>query len=199
MQELVDDSGSLRVSPEILHAVGYDEAGLEDHMSSGTKKVFEVKFGQVYLSKPTTVEKDGTVTNMFPHEARLRNLTYAAPLYVDVTMNEYHVHKDANVGNPGEDLGDPVSTEEARKEFLGYVPIMLRSLFCVLSDKDDAQLADLGECIYDQGGSSTTTSPSRRRTVTYPGWRWSCRTAPSRRCTTKSPGSSDALVRAGDY
>eukprot|EP00578_Thalassiosira_sp_NH16_P022706 CAMPEP_0181097394 /NCGR_PEP_ID=MMETSP1071-20121207/11545_1 /TAXON_ID=35127 /ORGANISM="Thalassiosira sp., Strain NH16" /LENGTH=1235 /DNA_ID=CAMNT_0023179871 /DNA_START=98 /DNA_END=3805 /DNA_ORIENTATION=- len=152
MQELVDDSGSIRVSPEIQHSVGYDEAGFDQAMSSDTKKVFEVRFGQVYLSKPTTVEKDGTVTNMFPHEARLRNLTYAAPLYVDVTMNEYRVRHDANVGDPAEEMGQPVSTEEARKEFLGYVPIMLRSLFCVLSDKDDAQLADLGECIYDQGG-----------------------------------------------
>jgi DNA-directed RNA polymerase II subunit RPB2 len=89
MQELVDDSGSIRVSPEIQHLVGYDEQGFDEIMGSDTKKVFEVKFGQVYLSKPTTVEKDGTVTNMFPHEARLRNLTYAAPLYVDVTMNEY--------------------------------------------------------------------------------------------------------------
>ena len=152
MQELVDDSGSIRVSPEIQHLVGYDEQGFDEVMGSDTKKVFEVKFGQVYLSKPTTVEKDGTVTNMFPHEARLRNLTYAAPLYVDVTMNEYRVPSDTNVGDPTEEMGEPISTEEARKEFLGYVPIMLRSLFCVLSDKDDAQLADLGECIYDQGG-----------------------------------------------
>lgn len=153
MQELVDDSGSIRVSPEIQHSVGYDEAGFDQAMSSDTKKVFEVRFGQVYLSKPTTVEKDGTVTNMFPHEARLRNLTYAAPLYVDVTMNEYRVRHDANVGDPAEDMGQPVSTEEARKEFLGYVPIMLRSLFCVLSDKDDAQLADLGEA----GGNDPAT------------------------------------------
>ena len=152
MQELVDDSGSIRLSPELQLGVGYDEAGYEEAVGSSTKKVFEVKFGQVYLSKPTTVEKDGTVTNMFPHEARLRNLTYAAPLYVDVVMNEYRVAQDVNVGNPAEVMGTPVSTEEARKEFLGYVPIMLRSLFCVLSDKDDAQLADLGECIYDQGG-----------------------------------------------
>lgn len=152
MQELVDDSGSIRLSPEMQLTVGYDEAGYEETVNSSTKKVFEVKFGQVYLSKPTTVEKDGTVTNMFPHEARLRNLTYAAPLYVDVIMNEYRVAQDVNVSNPAEVMGTPVSTEEARKEFLGYVPIMLRSLFCVLSDKDDAQLADLGECIYDQGG-----------------------------------------------
>jgi DNA-directed RNA polymerase II subunit RPB2 len=124
----------------------------------GTRRVFEVRFGQVYLSRPTTVERDGTVTNMFPHEARLRNLTYAAPLYVDVVMNEYRVPRDQYAGvvsNAGSLLLSglaPVSTEEARKEFLGYVPIMLRSLFCVLGDKDDAQLADLGECIYDQGG-----------------------------------------------
>jgi len=150
MQELVDDSGDIRVSPELQHLVGYDEEELED-MNQG-KKVFEIKFGQVYLSKPTTVEKDGTVTNIFPHEARLRNLTYAAPLYVDVTMNEYRVAPEININDPSEDLGRPIQTEEARKEFLGYVPIMLRSLFCVLSDKVDKELSDLGECIYDQGG-----------------------------------------------
>jgi len=152
MQELVDDSSDIRVSPELQHLVGYDEDLAEEENGTLTKKMFEIHFGQVYLSKPTAVEKDGTVTNIFPHEARLRNLTYSAPLYVDVTMNEYRVRKDANIGDPNEDLGKPVSTEEARKEFLGYVPIMLRSLFCVLGDKDDAQLSDLGECIYDQGG-----------------------------------------------
>ena len=36
--------------------------------------------------------------------------------------------------------------------FLGYVPIMLRSRFCVLADKDDRALCELCECIYDQGG-----------------------------------------------
>lgn len=152
MQELVDDSGDIRVSPELQHLVGYDEENFDDMAASQTKEVFEISFGQVYLSKPTTVEKDGTVTNIFPHEARLRNLTYSAPLYVDVTMNQYRCRNDANIGDPSEDLGQPTKSEVARKEFLGYVPIMLRSLFCVLSDKDDAQLADLGECIYDQGG-----------------------------------------------
>jgi len=151
MQELVDDSGDIRVTPEIQHLVGYDEDISADD-APGTKKVFEIKFGQVYLSKPTVVEKDGTVTNIFPHEARLRNLTYSAPLYVDVTLNEYRVASDVNIGNPSESLGEPIQTEMAPREFLGYVPIMLRSLFCVLSDKIDAELSDLAECIYDQGG-----------------------------------------------
>jgi DNA-directed RNA polymerase II subunit RPB2 len=36
--------------------------------------------------------------------------------------------------------------------FLGYVPIMLRCSFCVLSERSDKDLVQLGECIYDQGG-----------------------------------------------
>ena len=117
MQELVDDSMDIRVSPELQHLVGYDEEMAETESESQTKKVFEIHFGQVYLSKPTTVEKDGTVTNIFPHEARLRNLTYSAPLYVDVTMNEYRAKSDVNLGDPSEDFGLPISTEGARKEF----------------------------------------------------------------------------------
>lgn len=152
MQELVDDSGDIRVSPEIQHLVGYDDEAYDKDQEKDTKLVFEIHFGQIYLSKPTSVEKDGTVTNMFPHEARLRNLTYSAPLYVDVQLNQYQVSRDLNVNDPAEDMGEPIATEHAKKEFLGYVPIMLRSLFCVLSDKDDADLSDLGECIYDQGG-----------------------------------------------
>ena len=155
MQELVDDSGAIRVSPEYQHTVGYDEDQVDDAMAEGEQKpVFSIEFGQVYLSKPTNVEKDGTVTNLFPHEARLRNLVYSAPLYVDVTMHQYQCAKEVNIMDPASEelMGEPLTTEHAKKEFLGYVPIMLRSLFCVLSDKDDADLSDLGECIYDQGG-----------------------------------------------
>jgi len=154
MQELVDDSGDIRVSPELQHLVGYDEEAALDEEDSlqNSKKVFQIKFGRLYLAKPTTVEKDGTVTNIFPHEARLRNLTYSAPIYVDITMNEYRVPRDTNLADTSIPLGECISTEEARKEFLGYVPIMLRSFNCYLTGKDDSQLSDLGECIYDQGG-----------------------------------------------
>ncbi|PIC38061.1 hypothetical protein B9Z55_010197 [Caenorhabditis nigoni] len=46
---------------------------------------FSLKFNQIYLSKPTHWEKDGAPMPMMPNEARLRNLTYASPLYVDIT------------------------------------------------------------------------------------------------------------------
>lgn len=39
-------------------------------------KEFRIKFGQIYLSKPTMTEADGETCVLFPKEARLRNLTY---------------------------------------------------------------------------------------------------------------------------
>lgn len=65
---------------------------------------------------------------MFPHEARLRNLTYNSPLYCDISC-KYEV----DAGDRSQEEG--VEAEEERenpKEFLGWVPIMLRSSFCVL-------------------------------------------------------------------
>lgn len=114
----------------------------------------QIRFGQIYLSKPTFVEADGETAVLFPKEARLRNLTYAAPLYVDV---EWRCGKAAVEG--GLDGGSSSAAPDAdadvqtyEKVFLGDVPIMLRSDYCNLAGRSEADLADLGECPYDQGG-----------------------------------------------
>mmetsp|Transcript_40541 Transcript_40541/g.53359 ORF Transcript_40541/g.53359 Transcript_40541/m.53359 type:complete len:1186 (+) Transcript_40541:199-3756(+) len=138
MQELVDCSGDIRVTPEAQYLPG----------QAVDQKTYVVSFGQVYLSRPTQVEKDNSVTNMFPSEARLRNLTYSAPLYVDVNQAIYDASPEAG---PIEEQ-HPIDVKECPKEFFGYVPIMLRSSYCVLSDKTDKELTELGECVYDQGG-----------------------------------------------
>jgi DNA-directed RNA polymerase beta subunit len=41
------------------------------------RKKYKISFGQIYLSKPMMTESDGETTTLFPHEARLRNLTCA--------------------------------------------------------------------------------------------------------------------------
>ena len=146
--QLVDDTGSIRVTPNLQHTAGYDKLKAEE---TG-KKVYEVSFGQVYLSKPINVEKDQSPSNIFPHEARLRNLTYSSPLYCDVELNTYDISELDPDRQDVHDLGEPEAKEEATKVFMGYVPIMLRSQFCVLADKNDVELCELGECIYDQGG-----------------------------------------------
>ena len=48
----------------------------------------QVEFGQIYLSKPIFIEADGETAVLFPKEARLRNLTYAAPLSVDIERRD---------------------------------------------------------------------------------------------------------------
>ena len=64
---------------------------------------------------------------------RLRNLTYSAPLYVDITKT---VVKDGQ---------DPVETQH-QKTFIGKIPIMVRSTYCLLSGMTDRDLTELNEC-----------------------------------------------------
>ena len=102
-----------------------------------------IEFGQIYLSKPVMTEEDGETSALFPKEARLRNLTYSAPLYIDV------VKRTITKLEGGE---ESESVEEQPKTFIGKVPIMLRSSYCCLYDHTDKELVELGECPYDQGG-----------------------------------------------
>lgn len=73
---------------------------------------FTMKFEQIYLSKPTHWEKDGTPSAMMPNEARLRNLTYSSPLYVDITKTVFDAEEER--------------TTKHEKVFIGKIPIMLR-------------------------------------------------------------------------
>uniref|UniRef100_A0A7S3JNU3 DNA-directed RNA polymerase subunit beta n=1 Tax=Aureoumbra lagunensis TaxID=44058 RepID=A0A7S3JNU3_9STRA len=129
MQELVDDTRELKINSQAQFLPG---------VSVEATSVYTVSFNQVYVSKPRNTEQDGSTSVLYPHEARIRNLTYAAPLYVDIIFDEVNEHRDLR--------------KECPKEFIGYVPIMLRSRFCVLSERSDKELCELGECVYDQGG-----------------------------------------------
>jgi len=70
---------------ELQYLVGYEEIFDGGIDKDNQQKVLEIRFKQeVYLSKPTTIEKDGTMTNIIsPHEARLGSLTHSTPIYID--------------------------------------------------------------------------------------------------------------------
>ena len=71
---------------------------------------------------------------MTPHECRLRDMTYAAPITVDVeyTKADQRLNrKDVHIGR---------------------MPIMLRSSNCVLLNKNELEMATMNECPYDTGG-----------------------------------------------
>ncbi|WAQ83109.1 hypothetical protein PtA15_3A476 [Puccinia triticina] len=145
MQELVDETGSLVLEQSMQYT---DKAG-------DLTKRFEITFGQIYLSRPTMTESDGTVSPMFPNEARLRNLTYSSPLYVDMSKSN-----KLATGEFDEETGEPIyitdDTDNEEKNstqiYIGKVPIMLRSEFCILDKLDDPGLFELNECPFDLGG-----------------------------------------------
>jgi DNA-directed RNA polymerase II subunit RPB2 len=149
LQDIVDEGGVVSVTPQNQHNPGAEA----DEGAAAAES--QVRFGQIYLSKPTFVEPDGETVVLFPKEARLRNLTYAAPLYVDV---ERHVITRRAPGDDVDADGGAAAAEpdvevtRYDKVFLGEVPIMLRSDYCNLAQRSDADLAELGECPYDQGG-----------------------------------------------
>jgi DNA-directed RNA polymerase II subunit RPB2 len=66
-------------------------------------------------------------------------LTYHSKLYGDVTVKSLKNDEEYD------------SSQIYTKEFLGYVPIMLRSSYCLLYESSDSALTQFGECPYDQG------------------------------------------------
>ncbi|CAN1221820.1 DNA-directed RNA polymerase II subunit 2, partial [Linum grandiflorum] len=105
--------------------------------------IHKISFGQIYLSKPMMTESDGETATLFPKAARLRNLTYSAPLYVDVSKTMI------KKGHDGEEV---TKSQDFAEVFIGKVPIMLRSSYCILYQNSETDLTELGECPFDQGG-----------------------------------------------
>ncbi|THG13649.1 hypothetical protein TEA_007388 [Camellia sinensis var. sinensis] len=135
MQEIVDESAAIEIRPESQHNPGRHADFVET--------IYRISFGQIYLSKPMMTESDGETASLFPKAARLRNLTYSSPLYVDVTKR---------VVKKGHDCEEVTETQEFTKVFIGKVPIMLRSSYCCLYQTSEKDLTELGECPFDQGG-----------------------------------------------
>jgi len=91
------------------------------------------------VGKPT-IEEDYIQTEMTPQQCRLRDMTYSAPISVDV---EYTRGKEIVVRRGKNGQGAiPI----------GRMPLMLRSDRCVLKGRTEDELAELRECPLDPGG-----------------------------------------------
>lgn len=99
MQELVDENSDLILDQADQHT---------GHETDMTRR-YEIKFGQIYLSRPTVTEADGSVVPVFPQEARLRNLTYSAPLYIEM-------RKRVLVGREDPDAPGEIAWEAERED-----------------------------------------------------------------------------------
>jgi len=112
-------------------------------MQIDTKMVYKWSFGQLHFNKPTVQDGKGRTT-LTPREARLRNLTYAAQVYVDIKETRFRLEDDGSKIWLSEKSHDSV--------FLMDFPIMVRTEYCWLKGANDRQLTEFGECPLDQGG-----------------------------------------------
>ena len=97
---------------------------------------------RLYFGKPIIYDEHREHF-MFPNEARLRNMTYAITIHIDVEV----IYKITN-----EDGEIKETTSLLEKIYLGKFPIMLNSDLCVLNSLDPLVKFNMGECRNDYGG-----------------------------------------------
>jgi DNA-directed RNA polymerase beta subunit len=100
-------------------------------------KIEEVKIelSTIEVDKPKIIEADGSPRDQFtPMEARLRNRTYSGPIYLTMRLYRRDVEQDA------------------RRTFIGDLPVMTKSKLCWLDGKNENELMDMEEDPKDFGG-----------------------------------------------
>jgi len=121
-----------------LNQVIEEEAVIEPEDVSD---LVRVRLEKIEVRRPEVREANGANTEIWPMEARLRNLTYAAPLYL------YMTPETSSENEPG---ARPPKTK--KEHFIGYLPIMLNSDHCPLSTATPSMKIKHGEDPLDEGG-----------------------------------------------
>ena len=119
-----------------------------------------VKFQNVSIRKPTIFENNGALTPMYPNDARLRNFTYAAPVYIDMEVTTTLTDNGAGTKE--------TRTRTLQRVLAGKIPVMVGSKYCLLSENPEKHPRELGECSADpfgyfiiQGGERIILSQER--------------------------------------
>tara|TARA_B100001250_G_scaffold322903_1_gene286201 strand:+ start:75 stop:4319 length:4245 start_codon:yes stop_codon:yes gene_type:complete len=99
--------------------------------SLGDTKNTQIEISNIYITSPFHIESDGTHNMILPFETRIRNLTYASSVYIDIRI----------VNNEDE----PLIFEHC---LLCKLPMMVGCKLCNLQLED----VDSKECQYDNGG-----------------------------------------------
>ncbi|MCD6247643.1 MAG: DNA-directed RNA polymerase subunit B'' [Candidatus Diapherotrites archaeon] len=94
-----------------------------------------VEIDNIQVLRPRIVEADGSPrTDFWPMEARIRNMTYAGPIYLDMKLFRRDIEQDV------------------KTTYVGDLPIMLKSKKCWLYGKSEEELIEMGEDPADFGG-----------------------------------------------
>lgn len=95
---------------------------------------FWIKYHKIWVGQPERYEVDYNRPQIAPMECRLRDITYSAMIYVDIEYTKEGKRIKRNAVP------------------IGRLPVMLRSRLCSLYNKNEKELARMGECSMDPGG-----------------------------------------------
>ncbi len=95
---------------------------------------FKIRFDKIWVTKPEVTEADGSKRKIFPVEARLRKITYSAPIFIEVSAHINDVQRES------------FTTQ------IGNLPIMLKSKCCHLNKMSNEEIVQHGEDPDDPGG-----------------------------------------------
>ncbi|MEM3374545.1 MAG: DNA-directed RNA polymerase subunit B'' [Candidatus Woesearchaeota archaeon] len=95
---------------------------------------YKIKLGKVSIGKPIITEADGSKRPIYPIEARLRKISYSAPLFIEIGA-----------------FVDGIQRESFTAQ-VGNFPIMLKSNSCHLKGLSPKELIEKGEDPDDPGG-----------------------------------------------
>jgi len=96
---------------------------------------FELRLGKIRVEPPRFYEVKGGYRQITPTEARLRNITYAAPVFLDIVP-----------------LFNGIERPTYSDVFIGEIPVMAKSKLCYLSHMTEDELVEAGEDPEDPGG-----------------------------------------------
>ncbi len=119
----------------------------EQYIYPDNESGYYVKLEKLTLGEPEIKEADGSASQIWPMDARTRNLTYAAPLHLK--MVRIIEEDEDNI------LYTPKSSNSQTVDvFIGYLPIMLKSDRCrlTMNNPSDELLIKRGEDPQDPGG-----------------------------------------------
>jgi DNA-directed RNA polymerase subunit B len=94
---------------------------------------FEIALGKIDMGKPKVIEADGSSSLITPAEAKMRNLTYAAPVTLEITVKKE----------------DQVDSEVVE---IGKIPIMVKSNVCNTYGMSKEELIKSDHDPIDPGG-----------------------------------------------
>lgn len=130
------DSFNYLINEEIKKII---HAKANEKVTCDTDPNFYLRYTNIHVGKPS-VEEDYIVEDITPQQCRLRDMTYAAPVTVDVEYTR------------GKEIVTRTSKNGVGGVTIGRIPLMLRSSRCILTGKSEDELARLGECPLDPGG-----------------------------------------------